>query len=84
MPTCMPACYGMIGVVQRKGKQYGSSQAFRKDTVDSDDARKGRELRARIYHGVGNSEIFDLMNVYFKDLCEFRRPTLSHTDSLTD
>lgn len=66
----MPACYGMIGVVQRKGKQFASVKKLRKDTVDSEDARKGAELRAQIYKGVGNSDIFDLMKIYFSDLCE--------------
>jgi hypothetical protein len=70
MPTCIPACYGMIGVVQRKGSEYASTQVLRKETIDEDDVRKGKELRTRIYSGVGNSEIFDLMNVYFTDLCK--------------
>lgn len=70
MPTCVPACYGMIGVVQRKGKQFASTKVLRKETVSEDDARKGKDLRAKIYKGVGNSEIFDLMSVYFTDLCE--------------
>ncbi|KAH7341222.1 hypothetical protein BKA66DRAFT_434598 [Pyrenochaeta sp. MPI-SDFR-AT-0127] len=68
LPSCMPACYGMIGVVQRKGKQFASVRKLRKDTVDSEDARKGAELRAQIYNGVGNSDIFDLMKIYFSDL----------------
>jgi len=68
MPTCIPACYGMIGVVQRKGKEFASTQALRKETIGEDNVRKGKELRARIYRGVGNSEIFDLMNVYFTDI----------------
>lgn len=63
----------MIGVVQRKGKEFASTKVLRKDTVDASDARKGKELRAKIYNGVGNSEIFDLMNVYFTDLCKFLR-----------
>ncbi|KAF2851665.1 hypothetical protein T440DRAFT_498203 [Plenodomus tracheiphilus IPT5] len=68
LPSCMPACYGMIGVVQRKGKQFASVKKLRKDTVDAEDARKGAELRAQIYKGVGNSDIFDLMKIYFSDL----------------
>ncbi|KAH7412946.1 hypothetical protein BKA64DRAFT_341096 [Cadophora sp. MPI-SDFR-AT-0126] len=68
LPTCIPACYGMIGVTQRKGHEFASTKVLRKNTVDEDDARKGKQLRARIYEGVGNSEIFDLMNVYFTDL----------------
>ncbi|KAH7095435.1 hypothetical protein FB567DRAFT_512611 [Paraphoma chrysanthemicola] len=68
LPSCMPACYGMIGVVQRKGEKFASVRKLRKDTVDAEDARKGVELRARIYKGVGNSDIFDLMKIYFSDL----------------
>jgi len=68
MPTCMPACYGMIGVVQRKGSQFASQRVLRKATVTEDDVRKGTELRARIYSGVGNSDIFTLMDKYFTDL----------------
>ncbi|UPK95280.1 hypothetical protein LCI18_006215 [Fusarium solani-melongenae] len=68
MPTCIPACYGMIGVVQRKGPAYASTRVLRKTTVDEDDVKKGRELRSRIYSGVGNSDIFSLMDKYFTDL----------------
>lgn len=71
MPTCIPACYGMIGVVQRKGPEYASARALRKDTISEEDAQKGRDLRGRIYSGVGNSQIFGLMDQYFTDLCEF-------------
>ena len=70
MPTCIPACYGMIGVVQRKGSEYASTRVLRSSTITEEDVRKGQELRARIYKGVGNSEIFGLMDIYFKDLCE--------------
>ncbi|KAJ3456872.1 hypothetical protein MRS44_016895 [Fusarium solani] len=68
MPTCIPACYGMIGVVQRKGPAYASTRVLRKTTVDEDDVKKGRELRSRIYSRVGNSDIFSLMDKYFTDL----------------
>lgn len=70
MPTCIPACYGMIGVVQRKGPTFASTKVLRKATVDEEDARKGRELRSKIYSGVGNSDIFNLMDTYFTDLCK--------------
>ncbi|KAM0257899.1 hypothetical protein ACHAPA_011500 [Fusarium lateritium] len=68
MPTCIPACYGMIGVVQRKGPEYASTRVLRKATIDEDDVKKGSELRSRIYSGVGNSDIFSLMDKYFTDL----------------
>ncbi|KIV87319.1 hypothetical protein PV11_02874 [Exophiala sideris] len=68
MPTCIPACYGMIGVVQRKGPSYASTKVLRKPTITEEDVRKGTELRARIYRGVGNSDIFTLMDKYFTDL----------------
>ncbi|KAF5250381.1 hypothetical protein FANTH_4414 [Fusarium anthophilum] len=68
MPSCMPACYGMIGVVQRKGSEFASRQILRSRTITKEDVGKGEELRARIYKGVGNSEIFALMDTYFTDL----------------
>ena len=71
MPTCIPACYGMIGVVQRKGQSFASTKVLRKPTVTEEDVRKGTELRAKIYSGVGNSDIFALMDKYFTDLCEW-------------
>jgi hypothetical protein len=71
MPSCVPACYGMIGVVQRKGTTFASTKVFRQPVVTEEDARKGQELRSRIYSGVGNSEIFNLMDKYFTDLCEY-------------
>jgi hypothetical protein len=70
MPTCIPACYGMIGVVERKGNEYGETKNLRKMVIDEEDVRKGKELRTRIYAGVGNSSIFGLMDKYFTDLCE--------------
>ncbi|KAG5818318.1 hypothetical protein H9Q74_003027 [Fusarium xylarioides] len=69
MPTCIPACYGMIGVVERKGAAYASSRVLRKTTIDEEDVKKGTELKSRIYSGVGNSGIFSLMDKYFTDLC---------------
>ncbi|KAL3476547.1 hypothetical protein BJX99DRAFT_258292 [Aspergillus californicus] len=68
LPTCIPACYGMIGVIQRKGQEYASTRVLRAKTISEDDVRKGVELRAKIYKGVGNSEIFGLMDRYFTDL----------------
>ncbi|KAJ4264144.1 hypothetical protein NW764_015952 [Fusarium oxysporum] len=68
LPTCIPACYGMIGVVERKGSEFASTKVLRKDTIDDNDVQKGHQLRSRIYHGVGNSEIFSLMDRYFSDL----------------
>lgn len=70
LPTCIPACYGMIGVIQRKGTEFASTKVLRQATITQDDVQKGRELRAKIYHGVGNSEIFGLMEKYFTDLCK--------------
>lgn len=70
MPACVPGCYGMIGVVERKGKEYGETKVLRKMVITEDDTQKGKEIRARIYSGVGNSEIFGLMDKYFTDLCK--------------
>lgn len=74
LPTCIPACYGMIGVVQRKGKEFASQKVLRKAAITEEDVRIGSELRARIYRGVGNSDIFALMDQYFTDLCELIFP----------
>lgn len=60
----------MIGVVQRKGPAYASTKVLRKTTIDQSDVENGRELRSKIYSGVGNSEIFSLMDKYFTDLCQ--------------
>lgn len=73
MPTCIPACYGMIGVIQRKGQAYASTKVLRQKVITEEDVQKGEELRARIYSGVGNSDIFALMDKYFTDLCEYYR-----------
>ena len=70
LPTCIPGCYGMIGVLERKGVQYGDTRNLRQLTMGDVDVQKGRELRAKIYSGVGNSGIFSLMNKYFTDLCK--------------
>ncbi|KAK4935602.1 hypothetical protein LTR10_023363 [Elasticomyces elasticus] len=65
MPTCIPACYGMIGVIQRKGQSFASTKVLRKLTVTEEDTRKGSELRAKIYSGgyliaKANEEVFEL------------------------
>ncbi|KAJ6071581.1 hypothetical protein N7499_009595 [Penicillium canescens] len=68
MPSCIPACYGVIGVIQKKGSQYASDDRLRSSIITQEDMDKGQELRQRVYHGVGNSEIFQLMDKYFGDL----------------
>jgi hypothetical protein len=69
MTCCIPACYGMIGVIQRKGPEYASNRVLRAATVTEEDNAKGKELRRRIYSSAGNSDIFRLMEEYFADLC---------------
>jgi hypothetical protein len=69
MPSCIPACYGIIGVIQKRGSQYASDDRLRSSIITQEDLDKGKELRQRVYHGVGNSEIFQLMDKYFGDLC---------------
>lgn len=69
-PACMPACYGMIGVIERKGPAYGDTSRLRKGFMDESDLEKGRKLRSTIYKTAGNSGIFGLMDRYFPDLCE--------------
>ena len=71
LPTCIPACYGIIGVVQRKGPEYAAAQRLRKPVIEPEDATRGAELRNRIYTGVGNEEIFSLMRDYFTDFSKF-------------
>lgn len=68
VPACMPACYGMIGVLERKGEAYGDTARLRKPFMDEEDVERGRELRATIYSSAGNSGIFALMEKYFPDL----------------
>lgn len=70
IPTCVPAAYGVIGVLQRKGNQYGDAARLRKEVMDAEDIRRGQDLRARVYKGVGNGEIFGLMQQHFTDLCK--------------
>lgn len=84
MPTCIPACYGMIGVVQRKGPAYASTKVLRKTTIDDNDVKKGQDLRSRIYSGVGNSGIFNLMDKYFTDLCKLAAGLRSWAVALSD
>jgi hypothetical protein len=69
MPTCIPACYGMIGVVERKGSEYASLKRLRNRVMTVDDAERGQKLRSQIYAKVGNSAIFGLMDTYFTELC---------------
>ncbi|KAF5002932.1 hypothetical protein FDECE_10487 [Fusarium decemcellulare] len=71
LPTCIPACYGLIGVVKRKGPQYAAPTRLRNPAIEAQDAIRGTELRKRIYTGVGNGEIFGLMDQYFADFTFF-------------
>ncbi|KAH8660423.1 hypothetical protein BX600DRAFT_514030 [Xylariales sp. PMI_506] len=68
VPACMPACYGMIGVLERKGESYGDTTRLRKKWMEESDLEKGAQLRSRIYSTAGNSKIFSLMDRYFPDL----------------
>lgn len=69
VPACMPACYGMIGVLERKGEAYGKTARLRQRWMTEEDVEKGTKLRAQIYSSAGNSGIFTLMDRYFPDLC---------------
>lgn len=73
-PACMPACYGMIGVVERKGEAYGNSTRRRKGYMTQDDVERGAELRGNIYKTAGNRFIFDKMEHFFPDLCQCSMP----------
>jgi len=70
IPTVVPASYGIIGVLERKGRQYGNAPRVRKEYMDAEDVKNGKELRARVYQGVGNGKIFGLMEKHFTDLCK--------------
>jgi hypothetical protein len=60
----------MIGVLERKGQAYGGTKRLRTPTMDDQDIQRGKELRAKIYSGVGNSGIFSLMDKYLH-ICGF-------------
>lgn len=66
----MPGCYGMIGVVERKGEEYGDSTRLRKRWMDEKDVENGTVLRAQIYRSAGNRGIFDKMDKWFPELCQ--------------
>ncbi|OCT49466.1 hypothetical protein CLCR_05046 [Cladophialophora carrionii] len=68
MPTLVPACYGMIGVVKRKGLSYAHTARLRQPVIDADTVQTGFQLRSQIYRGVGNAEIFGEMEKLFTDL----------------
>ena len=57
-------------MLERKGSQYGDAPRLRKEYMDADDVQNGKELRAKVYRGVGNGKIFGLMEKHFTDLCE--------------
>ncbi|KAI8648560.1 hypothetical protein NCS57_01467200 [Fusarium keratoplasticum] len=68
MPTLVPACYGMIGVVNRKGLSYAHEERLRQPIIDAVTVDTGFQLRSQIYRGVGNEEIFSQMEKLFTDL----------------
>jgi hypothetical protein len=80
IPSCIPGCYGMIGVIQKRGSQYASDQRLRTGIITQEDLYKGQQLRQRVYRGVGNSEIFQLMERYFGDLCKLNQYSVISID----
>lgn len=72
MPTLVPACYGMIGVVNRKGLSYAHMERLRQPAIDATTVHTGFQLRSQIYRGVGNEDIFLQMEKLFTDLRTFR------------
>ncbi|KAF5262574.1 hypothetical protein FOXYS1_6697 [Fusarium oxysporum] len=68
MPMLVPACYGMIGVVNRKGLSYAQTERLRQPVIDAATVQTGFQLRSQIYRGVGNEEIFSQMEKLFTDL----------------
>ncbi|KAJ2894846.1 hypothetical protein MKZ38_007183 [Zalerion maritima] len=67
LPNCVPACFGIIGIVRELG--YGpGEQRRRTDIQHPNTLEQGLEMRRQIYRGVGNPEVHYMMSNWFPDM----------------
>ncbi|PWY84382.1 hypothetical protein BO83DRAFT_423020 [Aspergillus eucalypticola CBS 122712] len=65
-PSCMPAVFGLVGELRSRGiSQVPSQERLGFDKVDY--TAEGRASFKRVYRGVGNSEVGQMLQQYFPE-----------------
>ncbi|KAL3481305.1 hypothetical protein BJX99DRAFT_253608 [Aspergillus californicus] len=75
LPNCMPACFGLVS--ELRGRGIEEVPATRRPNLDQLDYTKhGAESVSRIYRGVGNSEVRNMIQQYFPEMSYYGRTTV--------
>ncbi|EXK86388.1 hypothetical protein FOQG_09660 [Fusarium oxysporum f. sp. raphani 54005] len=73
LPNTMPACFGVIAVLKKRGiSEVTSRTSYKRPSfVDLDYITLGQKTQKSIYWGVGNSEVGKMIGQYLPDLSHF-------------
>ncbi|KAJ0415085.1 hypothetical protein BJY00DRAFT_305137 [Aspergillus carlsbadensis] len=80
LPNCMPACFGLVNEI--KGRGFGDADGGgipgprRTNFGDFDYTSHGEETVSRIYRGVGNSEVREMIQQFFPEMSYYGRTTV--------
>ncbi|KAL3457182.1 hypothetical protein BJX64DRAFT_293354 [Aspergillus heterothallicus] len=76
LPNTMPACFGLVNELRGRGIEDGVLEQKRANFPDLDYTSHGNETVTRIYRGVGNSEVREMIQQYFPQMSYYGRTTI--------
>ncbi|KAL2846459.1 hypothetical protein BJY01DRAFT_247243 [Aspergillus pseudoustus] len=76
LPNTMPACFGLVNDLKGRGIPDGVEGSRRANLPDFDYTSHGAETVSRIYRGVGNSEVREMIQQYFPEMSYYGRTTV--------
>ncbi|KAL2801107.1 hypothetical protein BJX66DRAFT_331292 [Aspergillus keveii] len=80
LPNCMPACFGLVNEVKGRGFAGGDGGGIsgprRAKLGELDYTSHGEETVSRIYRGVGNSEVREMIQQFFPEMSYYGRTTV--------
>ncbi|KAL3452141.1 hypothetical protein BJX65DRAFT_303853 [Aspergillus insuetus] len=76
LPNCMPACFGLVNEMKGRGFGSGIPGPRRTNFGELDYTSHGQETVSRIYRGVGNSEVREMIQQFFPEMSYYGRTTV--------
>ncbi|KAL2853499.1 hypothetical protein BJX68DRAFT_264967 [Aspergillus pseudodeflectus] len=80
LPNCMPACFGLVNEIKGRGFAGGDGGGIpgprRTNFGELDYTSRGAETVSRIYRGVGNSEVREMIQQFFPEMSYYGRTTV--------
>ncbi|KAL2826743.1 hypothetical protein BJY01DRAFT_255909 [Aspergillus pseudoustus] len=69
VPWVVPACLGIVDVLQRRSLEDIAKENFRSDPLDVDSLLiTGKEVVSNTYRGVNNDEVRDMLSIAFPEM----------------